>query len=235
MPAIIVDSGPVPILVRGRSEARVALVSSASSGSAMTITAGTVTLYSAAGVSLVSASISGASATYTVPAGNPGRGYEVWAVTAGGSAVTFRVGVLLGTYDLACPIVDDDITQRYPALGTYPAGETSWYKAINRGWDRLLRDLMTTSRIGLDAEVMYPDVLREAALASCMAQIMGIASTYGAQPWADLEQKWEQRYDHQMERLILTYGTDSDTVPDTGPTRLGRGSGIGEVNIGRKG
>lgn len=235
--ALSFDVGPYPILVRGRSVARMVSVHSLSDGSSAAIgNGGTVTLYTMSGTSLVSGTTSGGGVTYTVPAGSDvGPAYELWDVTAGSTPIKVRVPVLLVQADLLCPINNDAITQRILALDEPPVGEDGWFKAISRGWDRLIRDMVRLSRVGVDAEIWSAGAVYDAALAACMAQVLETAAAYGSATWEAARDRWETRYQHELQRMMVDYGTDNDAGVDTDRTRLSRGSGIGEVPTGRVG
>lgn len=237
MPFARVDSLGVPTVVRGRSETRQILVYDGG-GDALTIAdGGTVTLYDASGTSLGSGTTSGGTVTYTVASGSSvGAGHEVWDVTAGGTAYKFRVRVLVGHADIPCPINDDDVEQVMSVLdGSYPAGEDSWAKAIRRGWVRVLREVIRRTRVNYDGELYTADDLYDAALASVVHQIALDASAFGSARWADIAVTWGQRYEHEIERAMLRFGTDNDAAPDTDPQRLGTGAAIGERQFGRIG
>lgn len=227
MPAAHLDTGTTyPVLVAGRSEVRQVQVTSSTGTPQAIADGGTVTLYDVAGTSRGTGTTSGGGVTYTVSSSCPdGPAVEVWSVTAGGVAYTFRVGVLVGKADLPCPISDDALEQQIAALGTYPDGETTWAKWRNRGWDRVIRDLVR--RQGT-ASLWDPAAVYDAALASCMAVVLRTAAGYGAQPWADLAAEWERRYQHEIDRVILRLDTDSDQAPDTDPLRQSTGVAIGE-------
>lgn len=237
MPFARVDTLGVNVLVRGRSEARRILLYDGS-GSEMAIAdGGTVTLRDVAGTSLGSGTTSGGAATYTVSSGAAvGVGFETWDVTAGGVPVVVRVRVLIGHADIPCPINDDDVGQTMSALdGAYPVGETSWAKHIRRGWDRVMRDVIRRTRANYDGELYVADDLYDAGLASVIHQICVDASALGSTRWADLAAVWGQRYQHELERAMLRFGTDDDAAPDVDPQRLGTGAAVGERQFGRIG
>jgi hypothetical protein len=232
-----VDGFGVSVLVRGRSEARRVRLYDVNGAELTVANGGTVTLYDASGTSLGSGTTSSGTATYTVSSGSAvGVGFEVWDVTASGTAYKFRLRVLVGHADIACPINDDDVEQVMSVLdGSYPSGETSWAKHIRRGWDRVLREVVRRTRVNYDGELYTGDDLYDAALAAVVHQIALDASAFGSARWADIAVNWGQRYEHEIERAMLRYGTDNDAGPDTDPHRLGTGAAIGERQFGRIG
>lgn len=237
MPFGRVDTLGVGVLVRGRTESRRILLYDGNGAALAIADGGTVTLYDASGASLGSGTTSSGIATYTVSIGSPvGVGFEVWDVTAGSSAYKARVRVLVAHADILCPVNDDDIEQVMSVLdGAYPIGETSWSKRIRRGWDRVLRDVIRRTRANYDGELYTSDDLYDTALASVIHQICVDASALGSTRWADLAVVWGQRYQHELERAMLRFGTDDDAAPDTDPQRLGTGAAIGERQFGRIG
>lgn len=215
MPAAHIDTIGYPILVKGRSETRRVSMTDLVGSSLSIADGGTVTLYDVAGTSRGSGTTSSGACTYTVSSDCPdGPAVEVWAVTAGGTSHTFRVDVMVGKADLPCPVTDDALKQRISALGTYPSGETTWAKWRNRAWERVLRDVAARHA---SLSLWAPGAIYDAALAACMAAVLGEAASYGAQPWADLAAQWEHRYSVEIDRIAIRLDTDSDQAPDTGP------------------
>ena len=228
----------VPILVRGRTSSVVLVCESTSDGSSLTVAVGgTVTLYDRAGASIVSGTTTaGGVVSLAVPAGDAvGACTLLWDVTAGSTPIKIRVNGILAQADLLCPVLSGDIERVIAALETPPSGETTWAKSIASGWRRLMGDLVRVSRIGTDAEIWSSSELFDAALAAAMTRVLSTASGYGAQPWLDHLQRWETQYSHELDRLMVTYGLDADTAPDTDRLRLSAGSGIGERMTGRVG
>lgn len=237
MPAVRVDSFGVSVLVRGRTESRrIRLYDK--NGTELTIAdGGTVTLRDASGNSLGTGTTSSGTATYAVSSGSPvGVGFETWDVTAGGTAYTFRLRVLIGHADIPCPINDADVEHVMSVFdGAYPIGETTWAKHIRGGWDRVMRDVVRRTRANYDGELYTCDDLYDAGLASVIHQICVDASALGSARWADLAVTWGQRYEHELSRAMLRFGTDDDAAPDQGPERLGTGIAVGERQFGRIG
>lgn len=237
MPFSRVDTLGVPVLVRGRSETRRVLLYD-DTGTQLTIAdGGTVTLTDLNGTSLGSGTTSSGAAVYTVSAGTTvGPGYETWAVTASGTAYTFRVRVLVGQADLPCPINDDDIGQVVSVLDSmYPVGETTWAKQIRRGWDRAMREVIRRTRANFDGELYASDDLYDAGLSAVIAQICLDASALGSARWADLATEWERRFQHAIESAMLRFGKDATAGPDTEAERMGSGAAVGERQFGRLG
>lgn len=227
----------VPVLVRGRTASVVLVCESTLDGSSLEVAdGGTVTLYDRAGTSMVSGTTSDGAASLAVPSGDGvGACTLLFDVTAGSTPIKIRINGILAQADLLCPILSGDIERVIAGLETPPTGETTWAKAIASGWRRLMGDLVRVSRIGADAEIWSSSELFDAALAAAMTRVLSTASGYGAQPWLDLLQRWETQYAHELERLMVTYGLDADTAPDTDRARLAAGSGIGERVTGRVG
>jgi len=233
MPAAHIDTIGYPILVRGRSETRRVSMTDLVGSSLSIADGGTVTLYDVAGTSRGSGTTSSGACTYTVSSDCPdGPAREIWSVTAGGTAYIFPVGVMVGKVDLPCPVTDDALKQRVSALGVYPSGETSWVKWRNRAWERVLREVAI--RQG-SLSLWDPSVIYDAALAACMAAVLEEAASLGAQPWGDLAAAWEQKYQQEVDRVVVRLDTDTDQAPDTDPRAQATGVSIGQRYPGRVG
>lgn len=237
MPSVAATIPFVPVLVRGRTESVSLVCQSTTDGSSLSVAdGGTVTLYDRSGTSVVSATTSSGSAALAIPAGDDVGAFTLlFNVTAGSTPIKVRVKAIVAQADLLCPVLIGDIERIVAGLNTFPSGETSWVKAIASGWRRLLQDLIRVSRLGVDAEIWSSSELADAALAAAMTRVLSTAAGYGGGPWLDQLQRWETQYAHEMERLMVTYGLDADTAPDTDRARLAAGSGIGERMTGRVG
>ena len=197
-----------------------------SDGASVTVDdGGTYTLYSADGTSLVSGTTSGGSVSVAVPASMAvgSRGYEVWSVTvASGTALgPVRVAAVALTATLThSPITNSAIKVRHSGWDKYPQGETSWEKQVLDGWYRVVRRLLSDSRMAEDAEIHTSSELVDVALYSICERVADYNATFANDAARDLQLSYARQYADAWRVLKLRYDTDGDGVAETPRTTV---------------
>jgi len=196
-----------------------------SNGAAVTVdNGGTYKLYAADGTLLASATTSSGSVSVAVPASMAvgSRGYEVWDVSVSSTAIgPIRQSALALTATLANPPVTNAwVRARHAGWDVYPTDETSWQAQINDGWGRVLRRLISDSRIAEDADIHTLTELVDVALYSVCERIADFNATFANDAARDLQLSYLRQYEDAYRVLKLRYDTDGDGVAETPRTQV---------------
>jgi hypothetical protein len=212
------------IVVRGETITRTLSVASGTS-TVVVDDGGSYTLYSATGVSQVTATTSSGAVSVAIPGALAvgATAYEVWdvAVASGTSLPPIRRQVLVTSADmLSAPCTHSEVVAAHNGLATYPTGQSSWQPQILSGWYRVIRWLMSHSALAATAELHSPDVLYDAATYAARREVFGYLATFGdeaALAWRDY---YEGEFRVEIESLRARFDTDGDGIANTTPKRV---------------
>ena len=196
-----------------------------SDGASVTVDdGGTYQLYAADGTLLVSGTTSGGSVSVAVPASMAvgSRGYEVWNVSVSSVALgPIRLSAIALTATLAVsPVTNSMVRGRHAGWDVYPSGETSWQVQINDGWGRVVRRVLSDSRLAEDADLHTVSELVDVALYSVCERIADFNATFGNEAARDLQLSYLRQYEDAYRVLKLRYDTDGDGVAETPRTKI---------------
>ncbi len=212
------------IVVTGETISRTLTVFSGTSS--VTVDNGSsYTLYNSAGASQVTGTTTSGSVSIAVP-GSLSVGataYEVWDVTVStGTAIPpIRRTVLVTSADmLSAPCVHREVCDVHAGLTTFPTGQSSWETQILAGWYRIIRWLMSHSRLASNAELHSPDVLFDACTFAARREIFSYLATFGNEPAVEWRDYYESEFRNELESLRARFDTDGDGVAETDPERV---------------
>ena len=206
-------------LVRGQSKVRTLSVA-LTSGSTVTVSSGTYTLYDSAGAVVSTGAVTGAtgSASRTVDltayVGDIGAGfYELWTLTLASShtMLPVRISAAVGLYDLHQPVGLAAVLRRHPSLSQAPTD--GWSPVITEAWYAIRRLLAADTRV--TTTVLHnPDVLYEPSLLRALEYIFRQSGTFSGGFYEEQALSYQLQADAAWSRLDLEYDTDGD---GTGP------------------
>mgnify|MGYP003641134602 CR=1 FL=1 len=186
------------------------------------ITGGAVEIFTPAGASLGSTSVSTSAGTAylspTIASSNDyGSGYSlVWSLTYSGGAIPkIRQSAVVCAARPWPPVTHAGLLQRNPTLTDYPAGKTSWAEQMEQAWYRLIADLAPIVGHRID-QVLPLSETRDAYLAACMAYIHEVRATTAGSSAAAAAEAASDAYQDLLKSIRLPVDTDDDgLVEDT--------------------
>ena len=212
------------VVVTGETITRTLNVASGTS-TATVDDGGSYTLYSASGASQATGTTSSGAVSIAVPGALSvgARAYEVWdvSVNSGTTLPPIRRQVLVTSADmLSAPCLHSEVVRGHNGLATYPSGLTSWEDYISAGWYRVIRWLMSHTRLAATAELHSPDVLYDAALYAARREIFAYLGSFGDEPSLAWRDYYENEFRIEIESIRARFDTDGDGIANTEAERV---------------
>lgn len=215
------------IVVTGETIIRTLLVYSGTS-SVTVDDGGSYTLRNAAGTQMATGT-TGTPSSGAVSISTPGSlavgatAYEVWdvSVSSGTSIPPIRRQVLTTSANmLSAPCAHIEVIAAHDGWSTYPSGASSWETQILAGWYRVIRWLMSHSRLASTAELHSADTLYDASVFAARREIAAYLATFGNEAALDWRDYYEAEFRTELESLRARFDTDGDGVAETEPERV---------------